>query len=315
MSIRMVYESAALGLSLKIKKCSFFPRKTIMAILGTIVDLKSFTFWVSKKRNKKLRKAICRLDQAIKKNPRRIPTKLIASFIGLIWSISTCCQRAASVMTRFITAVLSKAMRRRLSADHIPLKVILAAFWSGTVAWSQLAQGQFDFWKLVNFLLLKAPISADVLGKSVELTFKYPTVVNTRDVSVMYQDASATASGGGILFKNGYYWDHSQQLFLYQFTTAESDFSSTLCEILSILKSLIASEKVSKLKIIFACDNWQSVQAIKYGSRIPEIQQIAQDIFIWCMRNGKLYWPVWLPRAHLNIKEADRRSRLSIPHD
>ena len=57
------------------------------------------------------------------------------------------------------------------------------------------------------------------------------------------------------------------------------------------------------------------MQAIKYGSRIPEIQQIAQDIFIWCMRNGKLYWPVWLPIAHLNIKEADRRSRLSIPHD
>ena len=57
------------------------------------------------------------------------------------------------------------------------------------------------------------------------------------------------------------------------------------------------------------------MQAIKYGSRVPEIQQIAQDIFIWCMRNGKICWPVWLPRTHPVIEEGDKRSRLTIPHD
>ena len=33
------------------------------------------------------------------------------------------------------------------------------------------------------------------------------------------------------------------------------------------------------------------------------------------MRNGKVCWPVWVPRTHRLIREADRRSRLSIPFD
>ena len=35
----------------------------------------------------------------------------------------------------------------------------------------------------------------------------------------------------------------------------------------------------------------------------------------WCIGHGKVCWPVWLPREHPLIKEADRRSRLSIPHE
>ena len=314
MSIRMVYEAAALGLSLKVKKCSFFPR-TAMVVLGTIVDLKSFTFQVATRRAKKIAVAVQDLTLAVRTNPSRVPAKLIASFVGLIWSIATCCQRAASVMTRQIVAVLSKSMRRKLSSPRMSLKAILAAFWSGTVKWSALAQVQLRFWSRVRYLLLRSPISADVLGKAIELTFDYPTFVESKHVSVMYQDASATASGGGILARKGFRWTHRDELFLSQFSALESELSSTLREILGILRCLMATEQASKFKIIFACDNLQSVQAIKYGSSVPEIQQVACDIFAWCMRNGKLCWPVWLPRTHHVIKEADRRSRLVIPHD
>ena len=218
-------------------------------------------------------------------------------------------------MTRSIVAVLSKSMRQRLLSSHMSLKAILAAFWSGTVKWSKLAQVQLQFWARVRYLLLRAPISADVLGKAIELVFDYPAFVDSDCVSVLYQDASATAAGGGILDKVAHRWKHQDRLFLSQFSRIESKLSSTLRELLGILRCLMSTEQVTKFKIIFACDNLQSILAIKYGSSVPEIQKVASDIFTWCMRNGKLCWPVWLPRTHHIIKEADRRSRLAIPHD
>lgn len=105
MVIRIVYEAVSLGLSLQIPKCSFFPRHTIKT-LGTIADLTTFTFQESRSRENKVKSTICELKQAISTNPRKIPARLVASFIGLIWSISTCCHRAASVMLRSIVALL-----------------------------------------------------------------------------------------------------------------------------------------------------------------------------------------------------------------
>ena len=45
------------------------------------------------------------------------------------------------------------------------------------------------------------------------------------------------------------------------------------------------------------------------------MQAVVEHIFYWCIRNRKLCWPVWLPRTHALIQEADRRSRLRVPHD
>ena len=70
-----------------------------------------------------------------------------------------------------------------------------------------------------------------------------------------------------------------------------------------------------KQRIVFACDNQQTVDAIKYGSNVPLIQFAAECIFAWCLEHNKCCWPVWLPREHRIMKLADRRSRLKIPHD
>ena len=217
-------------------------------------------------------------------------------------------------MTRDIVAVLSTAMKVKIiGMSRCSLKQILSAFWSGHVHWSAKAHAQLMFWRSVQFRKLR--ISSDILGKAVELVFKYPGYLSAEDTSVLFQDASATASGGGFMQRQGNCMRPSHQLYLSRFSRLESKLSSTLREILGILRCLIATEAASKSRIVFACDNLQSVNAVKFGSRIPEIQQIAQDIFIWCLRNSKICWPVWLPRTHLVIKEADRRSRLAIPHD
>ena len=315
-SIRMVYEAASLGLSLQIrKKCSFFPRHA-MVVLGTIVDLKTYTFRVSTRRAQKIGQAINNLESAVHLRPSAVPAKLVATFIGLIWSIASCCQRAASVMTRNIISVLSVSMRQRLQSSYRPLKQILSAFWSGSVRWSSQAHSQLLFWKDVNFLSLRAPISADVLGKSAELVFQFPAYLNTDNTTLLCQDASDTASGGGIISPHGNELRYDpNHLYLSRFSGEESDDSSTYREILGIWRCLLAIGHLAKAKIIFACDNYQTVLAVKFGSRIPKIQQIAQWIFHWCILSGKICWPIWLPRDHPVIKESDRRSRLVIPHD
>ena len=121
MSILMVYEAAALGLNLRIPKCSFFPRHAIK-VLGTIVDLKQFVFRVSGARAAKIKKAIADLNMAIRNNREEVPARKVASFIGLIWSIATCCHRAASVMTRAITNTLTMGIRNAVRLDHVPLR-------------------------------------------------------------------------------------------------------------------------------------------------------------------------------------------------
>ena len=97
----------------------------------------------------------------------------------------------------------------------------------------------------------------------------------------------------------------SDQIFLAMFDKDESKESSTLREILGVLKCLRATARSSKIIIIFACDNTQTVFAIKFGSRTKQIQRIGQEIFEWCLKHNKICWPVWLPRSHHLIKEAD----------
>ena len=314
MAIRIVYESASLGLSLQIQKCSFFPRHAIKT-LGTIVDLTSFTFQVSRSRVGKIRTSILKLEKAIAINANSVPARLVASFVGLIWSIATCCHRAASVMLRSVIAVLAAKMKSMLAWLTAPISIILSRFWSGSIKWTCQAQAQLNFWKRVNYGALRAPISADVLGKAIESIFHYPDMLNHSSVSILYQDASAVAAGGGVLnFAHGRLCE-DPGLFLAQFTSEEARASSTYRELVGILWCLQSTAHVTKHRIVFACDNWQSVHAIIRGSRNPTIQGLAERIFQWCLDNNRVCWPVWLPRTDPVIMEADRRSRMTIPHD
>ena len=119
----MVFEAASLGLSLKIVKCSFFPRHAMKA-LGTIVDLTPVKFSVAISRAEKICVARSRLRAEVDNNPAAVPAKSVASFIGLIWSIASCCHRAASVMVRCITATLSDGLRHCIDIFNCPLSCV-----------------------------------------------------------------------------------------------------------------------------------------------------------------------------------------------
>ena len=314
MAIRMIFEAASLGLLFRIHKCSFCPSKSIKT-LGTIVNLETFTFSVSRSRASKINNAICALKSAVRTNWRAVPAKLVASFIGLIWSIAPCCHRAASVMLRSVTDVLATTMRAKLSDLRMPLKVVLNMFWAGTVSWSYAADKQLEFWSKVDFAGLESHISADVLGRSVELLFEYPSNFDCQAVSFLAQDASETASGGGLILPTREGLRFQEQLFLAEFGDDMVGSSSTLRELLGIVWCIRATAAVTNPKLVFLCDNRSACQAILRGSANRPIQKLAEEIFLWCLRHGKTCWPVWVPREHHLIQEADRRSRYAVPHD
>ena len=314
LSILMVYEAASLGLSLKIPKCSFFPRHAMRA-LGTIVDLKAFKFSVTRSRAAKVCVARRKLRAEVEQNWNAVPAKSVASFIGLIWSIASCCHRAASIMVRSITATLSVGLKQCADIFQMPLSRIINRFWSGSVRWSVAADRQLRFWERVCFVGLSAPISADVLGLAVERSFWYPADLNAQDVSFLFQDASGTASGGGVLHLVNGVLQPMGDIFLAEFSELQRRLSSTLRELLGMLWCVRATSDETKFRLVFICDNLQSCRAVLRGSRVPEIQWVAEQIFLWCLANNKVCWPVWVPRTHRLIKVADTRSRLSIPHD
>ena len=199
-----------------------------MVALGTIVDLKAFRFSVTSRRAAKIQSSIATLKAAVARNPSAVPAKLIASFIGLIWSIAPCCHRAASVMVRAITAVLTQGLHCRMRASRLTLSMIMNRFWSGSVKWSSAASHQLDFWSLVKFVGLSAHISADILGVAVEQAFWYPSDLNPDNVSFLAQDASATASGGGLMHMLDGALHLDAELFLAEFTQELACKSSTL---------------------------------------------------------------------------------------
>ena len=87
----------------------------------------------------KIAAVIDKLQLAVKRDHKKVPAKLIASFIGLIWSIAPCCHRAASVMVRSITATLTSGLRWRMQEEILPLARILNQFCAGLVVWSPAA--------------------------------------------------------------------------------------------------------------------------------------------------------------------------------
>ena len=105
------------------------------------------------------------------------------------------------------------------------------------------------------------------------------------------------------------------EVFLAEFSPEQRRLSSTLRELLGMLWWVRATQDRTKHRLVFICDNLQSCRGVLRGSRVSAIQQIAEEIFLWCLNNGKVCWPIWVPRTHELIREADRRSRLCIPHD
>ena len=138
----------------------------------------------------------------------------------------------------------------------------------------------------------------DVLGRTAELRFQYPADFDRRTVSFLFQDASDSATGGGVLVPSaGALLPAAQNLFLAEFDSDLSRSSSTMRELTGIKWCLQATLGMTSSKVIFLCDNRSACQTICRGSSLPHVQALAEAIFLWCMQHDKVCWPVWVPRG------------------
>ena len=152
-----------------------------------------------------------------------------------------------------------------------------------------------------NFLF-----SRYLLGKS----FVDPSVIDTRVLGFLASDASDTACGGGLVRPSagGFSFEPGMEFFS-PLAPRFLRSASAVREAVAILWMLRALAHRLPGKIVVFCDSQSACEAIKRGSRSPELQAVVRDIFMWALHAGKIVFPCWVPRSSALIEEADRRSR------
>ena len=323
-AIEVVYEATAVGLTLAVEKCRFAPN-TRFIYLGILINTDLQRFYLSQPRARRLAQQTRQLVRATRGH-KRVPAKLVAQYIGLLWAASPCCPRGVAVMARGLIATLTDEMRatvfntkhgsRRSGATWPPLRTVLSRFWHGDVDWSWDAETDLAFWVRVNFGKLSAPISSDTTGALLKATYLDCGTVKHNGVSFLASDASAFACGGGQLklSRSGFVFGSTGN-FVSDLPPALKKESSGLREIVSILWMLEALQPHLARKVIVFTDSQAAATAIKRGSRNRKMQQVVRAIFLWAMERGATVFPCWTPRTFEALVKADELSRVRDEFD
>ena len=142
-------------------------------------------------------------------------------------------------------------------------------------------------------------------------------VFKHKKIGFVASDASDTACGGGLLrFTDGALsFDPRHRAFFSPLTPTLAVQSSALREAVSIMWMLNALAHLLPKRIVVFTDSQVAAAAIARGSRTPSVQAVARQIFMWCMRFGRLLLPCWAPRDTPIISESDARSRWVDTYD
>lgn len=319
-AIELVYEATAAGLTISVEKCRLGPA-TRVKYLGMIIDSRRQVFRLPSSRSDRIRTQINEISRTLR-STTNIPARWIAQLVGLLWSITPCCQRAVSIMARGFIALLTEQMaasvwrhsRRRRS--RFPLKRLLSAFWDSDVTWSDEADEDLRFWEQVDFSKLNAPISSDtmeIMASSVRVSTE---IFKHKKIGFAASDASDTAGGGGLLqYTDGAFSFDPRGTFFSPLTPELSEESSALREGTSIMWMLMAIQHLLPKRVVVFTDSQVAATAIARGSRVHSLQAVARRLFMWCMQFGKLLMICWAPRDTAVISESDARSRWVDTYD
>ena len=185
-----------------------------------------------------------------------VHVKRIASIVGQIISMSPSCGNFTQIMTRYLNLVIN--------TRHS---------WNSMVVLTDPAKEELKFWR-------------DNLRSLNGIPFWQKPFVPSKE---MFSDASSTGCGA---FIKG-----SSLICHRNWSTEESLKSSTWRELVAIKFALDSFEDhPAGRRICCKTDSQNAVRIVQVGSMIKELQDIALDIFLLCLRQQIQLDVSWVPR-------------------
>ncbi len=316
LSLRILAEFTVLGFTVHVRKKSQILPTLHFTHLGLRLCTRTMTFSLPAARIRKLRSALDTLQAQVKVR-QKVPAVMIAKVIGSLWAIEPVAHRAVGIMCRGMIDVLAEMLGtnelRRASKKFLPK--LLKRAWRGLANWSAEAQADLDFWGRVQFGQLKGDAHWDRHAHELETAVFYKGLRIPDGIRVFAADTSDTGSGGGEFIRDGALWMKKGDSMCVPLSASQRLESSTLRELLGILALHAAVIPDNCRRVVVVCDNQASIQILKRGSKLPDLQAIARQIFLQDCKLHRVTWPVWRRRDHAIIQQCDDASRFVDNHD
>ena len=316
LSLRLLAEHVCLGYSVNLNHKSSIVPSYYYCHIGILINSATMRFSLPQRRIQKLQASAISLQRSTKVG-KPVAAKAVASFVGQLWSIDIVCYRAVAIMARGLIRTLALMIRSSDAMEESNphrLRYILRRVWGGSVQWTKEAQSDLEFWLRVDFGKLSAPIPHDAWRQHVERWVVNPASGKLADdVKVFAVDTSDSMSGGGEFLRDGQLWRLHAGMAV-RLAKHEIGTSSTMRELLGVLRLDLTLIPNSCTRAILALDNQAAVAILKRGSSIPELQAIVRKIYLRQVKFNRVLWPVWVRRSQDIIEQCDARSRLVDRH-
>ena len=316
LGLRLLAELIVLGYSVNLNSKSSLVPSRFYCHIGILLNSRKLRFKLPLKRAKKMRNSALAL-QAEAKVGSPVKAKLVASFVGRLWSAYIVCFRAVAIMARGMIQTIALMIRKAgvsKESDLQNLKYLLKRVWGGNVIWTALAQRELEFWLSIDFAGLSAPFSHDLLSEKLTAWVASPDSSELApDVRIFAVDTSATMSGGGEFIRDGFLWKMKGKM-VARLSPSEVLKSSTFRELTGAERVDLTAVEDSCSKLLLPVDSQASISCLKRGSKVPELQAIVARIFANQLRCNRVLWPVWMRRSTKIIRMVDEVSRYVDRH-
>ena len=316
LALRLLAEQVVLGFSVNLNEKTTIVPTTYYNHIGIVISSTRMRFSLPSARATKM-EVTARLLDSVTVVGKPVSEKLVAKFIGQLWSCDIVCFRAVAIMARAMIrtlAVMIRTSEAMNESDPHRLRYILRRVWGGTVTWTVEAQRELSFWLGIRFETLSAPISHDACQKDLQHWFAHPNSGKiAADVKVFAVDTSNTMSGGGEFIRDGNLWRMVNGMAV-RLTLREVLTSSTFRELLGVLRLDLAIIPASCKKAVLLLDSQAAVACLLHGSKIKVLQDLVREIFARQLRFNRILWSLWLRRSEDIIVQCDIRSRLVDRH-
>ena len=218
--------------------------------------------------DKRIRGLVSDLDDLLRDLHVAVHVKRVATIAGKIMSLSNCIGNVTRLMSWNLYSLINSA-----------------STWSDFVKLSKEVVIELVFWRENLCKCNGIPI--------------WP--VEVRPTRIVYSDASSVGCGGVIAIEG--------KVFQQNWSVLESSRSSTFRELKAVALSL--DDFIEELKfrtVSWFTDNQNVVSIVNKGSKVPELNSIALEIFQKCMLNGITIDVNWIPRDFNSV--ADEISKI-----